>query len=442
MARMVRFRVLDRIAIITLDAPPVNALSHILRAGLWDVFRRVANNDDIDAAVLMASGGMFSAGGDIVEFDGPFGQPSLGQLCTLIENTEKPVVAALHGQALGGGAELALAAHYRVAAPKTRIGLPEVVLGLVPSAGGTQRLPRLIGVDLALQMLLSTNSVEPDVGRKIGLIDGIIEGDLMSGALAYAKAVLAQGKGARPTRENRAQFLDGRSYWASIAQARASLKDNPQHAPDRIVDCVEAAALLPFESGLAFEEDAFARCRSHPQSVAFRHVFQAERRIDRALVERKGSKFSPVAPMGMAVVQRLKHAMVTAARIIVDAGATQDAVDAAMVEYGFRRGPFDTKPKGVKNATITRKIVAALVAEGGVCVAQGAVRLPADIDVVAIHGIGFPRRKGGPMRAAQTAGLLAWRKDMRTWSGDNDIWAVPDVLDEAIKSAAGFDAIK
>lgn len=441
MARMVRFRVLDGIAVITLDAPPVNALSTGLRAGLWDVFQRVASNTDIEAAILMATGGMFSAGGDISEFDGEAGEPSLTQLCSLIEDTPKPVIAAVHGQALGGGAELMLAAHYRIAAPNTRIGLPEVVLGLVPGAGGTQRLPRLVGVDLALQMMLSANSIEPDVGRKIGLIDAVVEGDLTSGAVAYAQAVLAQGKGPRRTRDNRAQFSDARSYWDRIAKARGSLKSNPQHAPDRIVDCVEAAALLPFEAGLAFEADAFSRCRTHAQSIAFRHVFMAERRIDLALIERDGPKFVPVAPMGKAVVQRLKNTMVNAAQYIVDAGASQAEVDAAMVDYGFRRGPFGTQTDGVQNPTIARKIVAALVAEGGVCVAQGAVQRASDVDVIAIHGIGFPRRKGGPMRAAQTGGLLALRADMRTWAQDSEIWAVPKILDEAVKLAAGFDAV-
>ncbi len=441
MARSVRFRVLDGIAVITLDAPPVNALSTDLRAGLWDVFQRVASNDKIKAAVLVASGGMFSAGGDISEFDGEIGQPSLSQLCSLIEDTKKPVIAAAHGQALGGGAELLLAAHYRIVAPKTRIGMPEVVLGLVPGAGGTQRLPRLVGVELALQMMLSTNSVEPDVGIKIGLIDAVIDGDVTSGAIAYAQAVLAQGKGPRPTRENRAQFADGRNYWANIATARASLKGNPQHAPERIVDCVEAAALLPFEAGMAFEADAFARCRLHPQSIAFRHVFKAERRIDLALLERNGPKFVPVAPMGKAAVQRLKTAMKVAADWIVDEGASEAAVDSAMVDYGFRRGPFGTQPDGAADAGIVRRILGALVAEGGLCVAQGAVQRPSDIDVLAIHGMGFPRRLGGPMRAAQTDGLLALRNDMRNWASESDIWTVPDVLEDAVKLAAGFDAV-
>lgn len=441
MARLVRFRVLDGIAVVTLDVPPVNALTAQLRAVLWDVFQRVGTNGDIKGAVLMGSGTMFSAGSDMSELGGAIEQPSLSQLCTLIEDTEKPVVAAAHGQALGGGAELFLAAHYRVAAPKTRIGLPEMILGLVPGAGGTQRLPRLVGPDLALQMMLSTNLVEPDVGRKIGLLDGVVEGDLASGAIAFVQAILAQGKGARPTRKNRTHFADGSAYRASISKARTSVAANPQHAPDRIIDCVEAAALLPFEAGLAFEEDAFARSVAHPQSVAFRHVFRAERRIDPALVERDGAKFNPVAPMGKAVLKRLKNTMTAAAQHIVDAGSTQADVDCAMVEYGFRRGPFGGNVGGAAAPHIARKIVAALMAEGCQCVAQGAVQRPADVDVLAVQGIGFPRRKGGPMRATQTEGLLALRKDMRVWSQESDLWTVPETLDDAIKLAAGFDAI-
>jgi len=441
MARRVRFRVLDGVAVVTLDAPPVNALATDLRAGLWDSFQKIAKNDTIKAACLMGSGALFSAGANVEDFETGEGQPRLAQLCDLIEGQSKPVVAALNGPALGGGAELALACHYRVAVPQGRIGLPEVALGLVPSAGGTQRLPRLVGADKALQMMISTHGVEADVGRRIGLFDGVVQGDLGSGGIGFAQALIKTGKGPRPVRNRRHHLTDAKAYFQAVNTARQAMEANPLHAPRRVIDCVEAAAILPFEAGLAFEADAFDRCLAHPQSVALRHVFKAERRIDGALIERDGTAFKPVAPMGKSVVQRLSDAMKAAADVLVSEGASPTQIDGAMVAYGFRRGPFGGRDLGAASDDIVRRLLAALVAEGGLCVAQGAVQQAADVDVLAVHGMGFPRRMGGPMRATQSSGLIQIRKDMRAWSQTHELWAVPEILDEAIKHATGFDAL-
>ena len=441
MARLVRFRVLDGIAVVTLDAPPVNALSAPMRAGLWEVFSRIDMNDDIKAAVLMASGRMFSAGADIREFESGARPPSLPQLCDKIESCTKPVVAAVHGQTLGGGTEVLLAAHYRLAAPDARIGLPEVALGLIPGAGGTQRLPRLIGAKRALQIMISTASIDAGSAHRAGLLDGIVQGDLGSGAIAFAQNLRARGQGPRRTRDKRDFFADARAYQASVAEARQQLADNPLNAPDRVVDCVEAAALLPFEAGMSFEEDAFARCLAHPQSQALRHVFQAERKADEALLERKDASFVPVEPMGKATVLRLRKAMRAAADDMVQQGLSEAEVDGAMVTYGFRKGPFGGRDAGADAGQISRRILAALVVEGLACVDQGAVQRPSDIDALAVHGLGFPRRKGGPMRAVQTEGLIALRRDMREWAVENDIWAVPELLDRAILDAKGFDSL-
>ncbi|MCW1951529.1 MAG: enoyl-CoA hydratase-related protein [Octadecabacter sp.] len=441
MARLVRFRALDGIAVVTLDAAPVNALSAPLRAGLWEVFSRIDKNPDIKAAVLMAAGRMFSAGADIREFSKPASAPSLTQLCDHVENCSKPVVAAFHGQALGGGAELLLAAHYRLASPDARFGLPEVALGLVPGAGGTQRLPRLIGAERALQMMISTISVEADIAQRIGLVDRIVQADLGAGAVAFAKDLIARGQGPRPTRDNRKYFKDGRAYAAAIAKARSSLKDSPLNAPERVLECVEVAALLPFDAGLAFEADAFERCLEHPQSIALRHVFLAERKVDNALIEKVDGVFRPVVPMGKAVEARLRNALRRAAENLVENGKSEADIDGALVAYGFRKGPFGGRTKSQSNSDVERRLIAALLVEGAACVDEGAVQRPADIDAIAVHAISFPRRKGGPMRAAQTAGLIGLRKDMRVWAQDSDIWAVPNLLDEAIKDARGFDAV-
>lgn len=453
MDRVVRFRVLDGIAVVTLDQPPVNALSAPVRVGLWDVFNRIDSNDDIKAAVLTASGPTFSAGADIREFAQtpavspaqPLNAPSLAHLCSKIEDCSKPVVAALHGRALGGGAELAFAAHYRLAAADARIGLPEVTLGLVPGAGGTQRLPRLVGAELALRLIISTQSLDAGAALRVGLLDALVEEDLTSGVVSYAQNLLAQGKGPRPTRGLRHKMADGRAYLAAVSQTRRALAGNPLFAPHRAVDCIEAAALLPFDAGMAFEADAFARCLAHAQSVALRHVFSAERRIDGALMARDGAAFHPVAPMGKAAVARLRKAMQAAADHLHDHEAVpQTAIDAAMLGYGFRKGPYGGREGGADGAQaslIAVKITAALMREGAVMVEQGAVERASDIDALAVHGLGFPRRMGGPMRACQTDGLLHLRNLMRAWSEHSDLWAVPDLLDRAVKLAEGFDAV-
>lgn len=439
MAKVVRFRVLDGIAVVTLDAPPVNALSANLRGGLWQVFSRIAENDAIEAAVMMGAGQMFSAGADIREFGGAMVPPSLSQLCDHIEACPKPVIAALHGQVLGGGAELALAAHYRIATPDSRIGLPEVALGLVPGAGGTQRLPRLIGAEAALGAMVSTQSIETPLAHRIGLIDGVVNGDLGSGAMAFAQDILRKGQGPRPTRERREKLMDGRAHQDAVNKARASLQGNPLNAPSRVVDCVEAAGVLPFEAGLAFEEDAFTRCLAHPQSAALRHVFLAERRAGNALITRDGPVFKPADPAGKGVVADLRRNLKQSADFLAGAGFSEDAIDAALVDFGFRKGPFGGRDTAAGAPDITRRIVSAMMCEGARLLAEGAVARPSDIDALAVHGIGFPRRQGGPFRAAQSMGLLKLRSDLEVWAQEDTLWSVPDILSEAIKDAKGFD---
>ncbi len=441
----VRLRVVDGVAVVTLDAPPVNALSAEVRTGLWNVLDQIETNTEIRAAVLMAAGRMFSAGADIREFDQPMARPGLPDLCNRVEQSDKPVIALAQGQALGGGAELLLAAHYRLATLDARIGLPEVALGLVPGAGGTQRLPRLIGAEAALHMLISTTALEAPVANRLRLVDQLVPGDPLEGALAFARRVIAEGGAPRPTRATRRALADGRAFAASVAKARGFLKGNPLQAPHRVVDCVEAAGLLPFDAGLAFEADAFERCAAHPQSLALRHVFVAERRVDDALLRAEGGGFKPVDPMGKSVILRLRKALRAAADHLVGQGAGEAEVDGAMVAYGFRKGPYGAREAGpatAQSVAIASRLVAALLVEGAACVESEAVQRPSDVDALAVHGLGFPRRMGGPFRAAQTAGLIALRKELRVWVQENEaIWRVPEILDQAIKVADGFDAM-
>jgi 3-hydroxyacyl-CoA dehydrogenase len=277
----VHYRVEERVALLTIDNPPVNALSQPVRAALGDGLARALADETVDAVVVTAAGRTFPAGADLSEFGRPPGEPRLPDLLARIEAAPKPVVAAIHGSALGGGLELALACHYRLASEEARLGLPEVTLGLVPGAGGTQRLPRLAGAPFALDLMLKGRPVSADEAAEAGLVDGVVEGDLESAALAFAQSLKEEGLGPRPTAEVAAGFADPAAYLAAVAAAREGQRDSALEAPRRIVDCVEAALLMPIETGLVYERAAFDDLVASPQSAALRHLFFAERRAAR-----------------------------------------------------------------------------------------------------------------------------------------------------------------
>jgi 3-hydroxyacyl-CoA dehydrogenase len=278
MAKVVRFRVKERVAIVTLANPPVNAVSQEMRAGLVDVFDRISGRRDIDAVVLIAEGRSWPLGVDIRDYSGGVVAPDWSTAARAIETCDVPVVAALHGTALGAGFELALAAHYRVASEDTVLGLPEINLGLIPGGGGTQRLPRLIGAADAFGMMLGGTQIKMPKARELGLIDAVLPGHLPIVAVQFAMALVKAEKGPRPVSKIRTGFADMKSYQAEIAARKQAVTGSVLYVPSRLVDCVEAAALLPFEAGLAFETAALNDCIDHPQSGALIHAFIAERR--------------------------------------------------------------------------------------------------------------------------------------------------------------------
>lgn len=274
----VSFEVQEGIAVLSVNNPPINTLSWEVRRGLVYGLNRALEDPAVKAILLIGAGRGFSAGADITEFDSSPQDPWVPELCNLIEASAKPVVAALHGLALGGGFELALAAHYRVAVPDTSVGLPEVTLGLLPGAGGTQRAPRLVGADLSLDMMLSGKPVRADDPRAKVFFDKLIAGDLKQGALAFARDLVASAAGPRPTSDATQGFADPIAYQRCIASHHAVLDGKPEIALREIVNCVEAAALLPFQQGLTFERAAFEMLVESDQSVALRHAFFAERK--------------------------------------------------------------------------------------------------------------------------------------------------------------------
>ncbi len=266
----------DRIAVLTLDNPPVNALSASLRSGLHDGLDHAISQGAL-GVVIRSQGKNFSAGADITEFGKPPVDPSLGELCSHIEDCPIPVVAAIQGVALGGGFELALAAHYRVAAKDARVGLPEVKLGLLPGAGGTQRLPRLSGARAALEVIVSGEPIAAEAARQMGMLDDVVEGDLTEAARIWVNQVIQSDLGSRPTRHVTSGLSDPAAFLADIAAWRAALDEPAAGATGKIIDCVEAALLLPFEAGLRRERSAFTDLMTSDQSRGLRHAFQAER---------------------------------------------------------------------------------------------------------------------------------------------------------------------
>src|ERR1700746_344296 len=205
------------IAIVTVDNPPVNALKHEVRAGLAEALRRTRDDAAVKAVVIACAGRTFFAGADITEFGKPPQAPGLGEVITAIENMPKPVVAALHGTALGGGLEVARACHFRVAVPAARVGLPEVKLGLLPGAGGTQRLPRLGGPEKALKMIVTGEPMGAPEALADGILDEIVQGDLRASAVAFARRVVAESRPLRLVRD-RDEKLVGEGF-ADAAEA-------------------------------------------------------------------------------------------------------------------------------------------------------------------------------------------------------------------------------
>ena len=292
----VNYTLTGRIGVISVDNPPVNALSHAVRQGLLDAIE-TASKDDSEAVLLICEGRTFIAGADISEFGKPLQEPWLPDLYNRIEATDKLVVSAIHGTALGGGFEAALATHYRCALASARVGLPEVKLGLLPGAGGTQRATRMAGVQASLDLMTSGTPIPAERAVELGLVDRIIDGDLRAGALAWIEELLDSGtaprrSGEQPVPAHEASIFD--DYRAMLA-----VKARGQAAPQAIVDCVEAATTMPLAEGLRFERDRFMGLMQGAQSVALRHFFFAERQASKIEGLPKDAPTRPVESVGI-----------------------------------------------------------------------------------------------------------------------------------------------
>jgi len=268
-----------RVAVLTVDNPPVNALSQHVRKGLHDGIKQATADGAVQAIVIVCAGRTFIAGADITEFGKPPTEPSLHTVLDLIEGSPKPVVSAIHGTALGGGLEVTLACHYRVGVKGARFGLPEVKLGILPGAGGTQRLPRVVGVEKGLQMMVSGDPIGADEALRVGLIDATVDGDLAAAGVAFAEKVLDEKRPLKKIRDLTDKIAVARDKPQIFAEFRKSVARQTRgfRAPESIVKAVEAAVSLPFDQGIKRERELFVELLNSPESKAQRYFFFAER---------------------------------------------------------------------------------------------------------------------------------------------------------------------
>ncbi|MGJ5080783.1 3-hydroxyacyl-CoA dehydrogenase NAD-binding domain-containing protein [Bradyrhizobium sp. HKCCYLS3013] len=292
----------DIIGIVTIDSPPVNALSAAVRGGILDNVKAAIDDPAIKAIVLTCGGRTFIAGADITEFGKPPKPPALNDVLSTIENSPKPVIAAIHGTALGGGLEVALACHYRVATKEAKLGLPEVKLGLLPGAGGTQRLPRAVGPELAVKMIVAGDPIGAAEALKAGLIEEIVEGPA-SGGEAFARKVVAENRPLRKLRDDDSKIAAAKADRSIFTNAVAAItkKSRGLEAPFAAADAVGYAIDLPFDEGLKREREGFLKLLTSDQSKAQRYAFFAEReaaKIAGVPEGTKGRKVERVAIIG------------------------------------------------------------------------------------------------------------------------------------------------
>src|SRR6266851_3905269 len=304
MSELVQLTKQNGVAVVTINNPPVNALSPGVPEGIAAAFAKIETDDSVKAVVLIGGGRTFVAGADINEF----GKITSGKGMCLdeikpmllgVENCRRPVVMAIHGTAFGGGLELAMAGHYRVAVASALVGQPEVKLGLIPGAAGTQRLPRLAGVAKAVEMCAEGNAVKAEDALKCGILDRLIEGDLLAGAIAFANEVA--GKPAPKTRERNGKLGAPEENAGVFAAARENARRKQRNfiAPLAAIDAVEAATKFPFEQGCEEEQKLFTKCLFSDQSKALIHVFFGEREVGKIPDVPKETPVIPVNSVGV-----------------------------------------------------------------------------------------------------------------------------------------------
>lgn len=280
MTNVVSYQAVAQIAVITFNNPPVNALGHAVRSGIVQNLKKASDDPEIKAVILIGEGRTFPAGADITEFGKPPIEPSLPYVVNFIEQQTIPVVAAIHGTALGGGLEVALGAHFRIAINSAKIGLPEVHLGLLPGAGGTQRVPRITGAKAAIDLMTSGAPISAIDANKLGIIDRLTDKDLKESAIIFANEIIINQHPIVRTSERVEGLKDIDSNKQALDNARAALKLKAKglYSPFRIIDCVEVSLNSSITDGLKYEREAFLDCLKTPQREGLVHAFFAERK--------------------------------------------------------------------------------------------------------------------------------------------------------------------
>ncbi|MDD5335503.1 MAG: 3-hydroxyacyl-CoA dehydrogenase NAD-binding domain-containing protein [Rhodoferax sp.] len=299
MTDTVSYSLHDGVAVITIDSPPVNAVDQVLRAGLKKVLLELRGQSAVKAIVLGCAGKTFVAGADIKEFDTGIAEPGYHEVLRLIEDSAVPVVAAVHGTALGAGTEIALACHYRVAQESARFGLPELSLGIIPGAGGTQRLPRVVPLELALDMMLSGKPLPAGKAKDAGLVDAVLEGEIVPAAIAYARELVRRGAGPRRTREQAVKGAAQASELFAAKRAQVAKTMRNRLAPLALIDALQAAAELDFDAGLKVESTLSAQLEQATEAKALRHLFYAEREVRKIPGLPREIAARPVARVGI-----------------------------------------------------------------------------------------------------------------------------------------------
>ncbi len=345
-----------QVAVITIDNPPVNALSHTVRKGIGDCLAKADGDDAIEALVIYCAGRTFIAGADIREFGKPPQSPSLREVLAQLDAFSKPTVAAIHGTALGGGLETALCCHYRVAVSDAKLGLPEVKLGLLPGSGGTQRLPRLIGAENALDMMTGGKPVDAATTMAWGMVDRCTDDELLKAAIDFASQSIAEKNLPRISERQVPDLEDGffAAYRKKIARRTRGFE-----APERIVQCVEAAVSVSFDDGMRKERELFRLCRDSSQSASMRHLFFAERQVARV----------PDVPKETEVREISKIA-------VIGAGTMGAGIALSCLDAGLDVALLDKDRQGLERGRATiEKLLTAAVGKGRISDTQMQARL-------------------------------------------------------------------
>ncbi len=345
------------VLVVVLDNPPVNAVSHSMREGLLAALT-TAGRDDVVAIVVTGAGTAFVGGADIREFDAPITTPTLPEVTAALESSAKPVIAAIDGVALGGGLELALACHRRIATARSSFALPEVKLGIVPGAGGTQRLPRLVGLAAALDLVPTGRTVGADEALRLGLVDELVDTDVVAAAVAVA----TRSRGLSPRRTGALAVPKLRAEETADLVAAATAKAKGRPAPLSAVLLVRSAADLPLATGLAEERATFLALRASPEAAALRHVFFAERAAAR-VAGLEGVAARPVATIGVVGLGLMGSGIATAAAIagysVVGVEQSAEAASAGEMRIAdlIARAARSGRTGGADAATVAARVV-------------------------------------------------------------------------------------